>query len=778
MRNKIQIVQLLLAAALLLTNCTLFEDDFGTPKAGADEVVLNFIPQPLETKQVTTRAVDIKTAEEIRLHDVHLFLFNNDTNEQFYYHHLSHGNTESDLLTPGAYNDVRTATAYVLANLEAGFIDANKAANNQYTLNELQTIYQPTHNEVVRLPSTGMPMVGSTVIDWQSLLNMGFGEARQIDIRLYALFSRLDFNITINSEHTDGTGQYPNMTIRKIGLYNIPKKIDIGDESSATNTFAEEEYFDYESTLTTDVYNNSNSAKFSFYMFENKQGVHTNYAYPNGINGHPHDKQKFKPEVAEYNGIEEKATYFYIEAIYTDYNKNSHDVSYKLYVGANNTDNFNIKRNHQYKSNVTIKGLSNSDGNHGNTFDARITIDESQPFFVSLLHEREIDAHFAVVPMDIYLKEPTNDKMKISIAGDGVNFMKLQKVNAADMVDPLTGLRTEGRGKLDYFYTDLITNSGNYGLVNEIDNLKHHDRVYIYIDENISLKARNAVLNIYYNDDPTPSVIALEQHGLIPVKVMAGNKKTGQETNPPTVDHIVFCESFEEYLDFYDPLQEYDSPNLFPGLQWGPTQDLADGDQTVNNVDYGQFQYNFYHGKFFTEYLISEDNYKRTEEFANLKLNDIPLLAAEYCANKNKRTPGDHKVVNYNWCMPGIKQLEGVLTTNYSRFAPIRDGEYYWSSAAGRGNKGNGKSENANMARATSAYLDGTTIKYAPSEIDQNYLSSGPYNGRAGGNAPRTEKLRIRTIYHPNVGDTIDGKRYTGVAATDEELFFSNFVFE
>lgn len=128
--------------------------------------------------------------------------------------------------------------------------------------------------------------------------------------------------------------------------------------------------------------------------------------------------------------------------------------------------------------------------------------------------------------------------------------------------------------------------------------------------------------------------------------------------------------------------------------------------------------------------------------------------------------------------MPGIKQLEGVLTTNYSRFAPIRDGEYYWSSAAGRGNKGNGKSENANMARATSAYLDGTTIKYAPSEIDQNYLSSGPYNGRAGGNAPRTEKLRIRTIYHPEVGDIIDGKEYTGNAATDEERFFSNFVFE
>ena len=766
MRGYLHTLLLLVAAMALLTGCTIFDDEHEIPKEGADEVVLNFIPQPLETKQVTTRAVDIKTAEEIRLHDVHIFLFDNDTDEQFYYHHLSNGNTESDLLTPGTYNDVRTATAYVLANVEAQYIDANKAANNQYTLDELQAIYQPIHNEVVRLPSTGMPMVGSTVIDWQSLLNMGFGEARQIDIRLYALFSRLDFNINLDSEHTDGTGQYPNMTIRKIGLYNIPKKIDIGDESSATNTFTEEEYFDYESTLTTDIYNNSTGAKFSFYMFENKQGVHTNYAYPDGIESHPHDKQKFKPEVAKYNGIEEKATYFYIEAIYTDYNKISHDVSYKLYVGANNTDNFNIKRNHQYKSNVTIKGLSNSDDNLGNTFDARITIDESQPFFVSLLHEREIDAHFAIVPMDIYLKEPTTDKMKISIVGDGVNFMKLQRVNAVDMVDPLTGQRAEGRGKLDYFYTDLITNSGKYGLVDEIDNLQHHDRVYIYIDENISLKARNATLNIYYNDDPTPSVIALEQHGLIPIKVMGGDNKTGVDDG--TVAQIIFCESYEEYLDFYDPLQDYDSPNLYTGLQWG---DLG----KAISKDNQNMQYNFHDGKGYTPLIISEYGFN----MANLTLNGKPSLAASYCANKNKRNPSTNQVVNYNWCLPGIKQVEAVLTTNYSRFAPIRDGDYYWSAAAGRSNKGYGNSAaDPDRARATAAYLDGTTIKYAPSERDDKYETNGGYNGRAGGNTLRTELLRIRTIYHPEVGDIIDGKEYTGNAATDEERFFSNFVFE
>ena len=766
MRGYLHTLLLLVAAMALLTGCTIFDDEHEIPKEGADEVVLNFIPQPLETKQVTTRAVDIKTAEEIRLHDVHIFLFDNDTDEQFYYHHLSNGNTESDLLTPGTYNDVRTATAYVLANVEAQYIDANKAANNQYTLDELQAIYQPIHNEVVRLPSTGMPMVGSTVIDWQSLLNMGFGEARQIDIRLYALFSRLDFNINLDSEHTDGTGQYPNMTIRKIGLYNIPKKIDIGDESSATNTFTEEEYFDYESTLTTDIYNNSTGAKFSFYMFENKQGVHTNYAYPDGIESHPHDKQKFKPEVAKYNGIEEKATYFYIEAIYTDYNKISHDVSYKLYVGANNTDNFNIKRNHQYKSNVTIKGLSNSDDNLGNTFDARITIDESQPFFVSLLHEREIDAHFAIVPMDIYLKEPTTDKMKISIVGDGVNFMKLQRVNAVDMVDPLTGQRAEGRGKLDYFYTDLITNSGKYGLVDEIDNLQHHDRIYIYIDENISLKARHATLNIYYNDDPTPSVIALEQHGLIPVKVMGGDEKTGVDDG--TVAQIIFCESFEEYLDFYDPLQEYDSPNLYPGLQWG---DLG----KAISKDNQNMQYNFHDGKGYTPIIISTYGFN----MANLTLNGKPSLAASYCANKNKRNPGDKQVVNYKWCLPGIKQVEAVLTTNYNRFSPIRDGAYYWSAAAGRSNKGYGNSAaDPDRARATAAYLDGTTIKYAPSERDDKYETNGGYNGRAGGNTLRTELLRIRTIYHPNVGDVIDGKTYTGNAEQDEESFFSNFVFE
>lgn len=756
------ILTILIVAVALLTGCTIFDDDFGntTPDKNS-AVALNFVPQNLEAQLVGTRAVDAKVTEETALNDVHIFLFNQANGEQFYYHHLSSSaneDTKSEIINPwdDDYVDIHDAIVFVLANFEEGAINKDKAEDHDYTLAELQGNYAPSNHDITHLPVMGMPMVGSVELDFDQLRDTGSVAARQVDIKMYALLSRLDFIISLNSDETDITGTYPQMTLKEFGLYNVPKYINVAESNSNSN-FNESDYFDQEVTYGPTISNKSGQIRISLYMFENKQGIHTGYSYPDGIDDekHQNDKQRYKPLVAEENNLTEKATYFTFSANYIDFHGTSIDVSYKLYVGANNTDDFNIRRNHQYKSNISIVGIKTSDygdidGMEGsNTFDARVTISESQPFFLSMIQERALDAHFGVVPIDIYLASGS-DNVRLEVVNDGVSrgMMKLHNIGRR--------ATQEGDGKQQYFYTDMISNAASYGLSDDISNIRNTHRVYIYVDENISLKSRTGYINVYYNGASTPSTtLAIEQTGLVPVRVVSDGN----------LEQVVFCESYEEYLDFYDPQQPYNSPNLFPGLPWG-AQGKAIGEDARNNYN---------NGKKYTEKIISAYGIA----MSSLTLNGTPATAAAYCAHKNKRQ-SNNNVVNYNWCLPGIRQLEGVLTANYNRFAPIRDGEYYWSSAAGKKAKWFGISEedDDDRARATAAYImsDGTTIDYAKSDKGNKYEEAGTYNGKAGGSAYRTTKLRIRAIYHPKEDvDKIDGIIYSSNASTNEANFITHY---
>lgn len=751
------ILTILIVAVALLTGCTIFDDDFGntTPDKNS-AVALNFVPQNLEAQLVGTRAVDAKVTEETALNDVHIFLFNQANGEQFYYHHLSSSaneDTKSEIINPwdDDYVDIHDAIVFVVANFEEGAINKDKAEDHDYTLAELQGSYAPSNHDITHLPVMGMPMVGSVELDFDQLRDTGSVAARQVDIKMYALLSRLDFIISLNSDETDITGTYPQMTLKEFGLYNVPKYINVAESNSNSN-FNESDYFDQEVTYGPTISNKSGQIRISLYMFENKQGIHTGYSYPDGIDDekHQNDKQRYKPLIAEENNLTEKATYFTFSANYIDFHGTSIDVSYKLYVGANNTNDFNIRRNHQYKSNISIVGIKTSDygdidGMEGsNTFDARVTISESQPFFLSMIQERALDAHFGVVPIDIYLASGS-DKVRLEVVDDGVSrgMMKLHNIGRR--------ATQEGDGKQQYFYNDMISNAASYGLSDDISNISNTHRVYIYVDENISLKSRTGYINVYYNGASTPSTtLAIEQVGLVPVIVSNENNN----------EQLVFCESYEEYLDFYDPLQPYNSPSLYEGLAWG-----------AKGKDAGKRD-NYTEGKSITATIVSQSGVA----MSSLTLNGKPATAAAYCAHKNKRT-SNNDVINYKWCLPGIRQLEGTLTANYNRFAPIRDGAYYWSSAEGEKKYlGFITSDDTDRARATAAYIaDGGVIDYAKSATDNKYENSGSYNGRAGGSADRNTVLRIRAIYHPDNGDTIDGYTYRNNVSQDIATFITNY---
>ena len=137
-----------------------------------------------------------------------------------------------------------------------------------------------------------------------------------------------------------------------------------------------------------------------------------------------------------------------------------------------------------------------------------------------------------------------------------------------------------------------------------------------------------------------------------------------------------------------------------------------------------------------------------------MNLNEKPRSAAEYCYNKNKRN--DNGVVqgmtnSSGWFLPGIRQLEAILTS-YCNTYPEFQNNFYWSSAAGKSRVGiwpYDYYEDNSYARATKALPDGG---YAESDWDDIYTND---NGTTG-KAPRINRpLRIRAAYVPPSGVTI-----------------------
>ena len=111
--------------------------------------------------------------------------------------------------------------------------------------------------------------------------------------------------------------------------------------------------------------------------------------------------------------------------------------------------------------------------------------------------------------------------------------------------------------------------------------------------------------------------------------------------------------------------------------------------------------------------------------------------------------------------MPGIRQLEAILTTYYNEYPEFQE-NFYWSSAAGKRRWGlTDFTEDSDYARATKAlprpYIDidgdGTLDPYAISDWDDDYTGE---NGNRGKAPRRGTYLRIRAAHMPASGEVIE----------------------
>lgn len=812
--KKILYYFLPVAAMLLPAACTTEEDFGGGTVPPGNGFTIEAVCQNMLPQQVVTRSAIAKDDKEKRINQLYLFFFDENgnylesTNESVFTPYMApSANTTNVSIPTDVFVNPELAektTIYALANVTAEVVadaDGDGYPDN-FSPNSIDGkkpkelleafVYDPanytpnTRDDITTLPSTGMPMAG------KSATPVDLTEKGSLTMQLKALMARIDINISIDSDHSDESGQLPRLSITEWGVYNMPTAVPLTEPANGLTSLTTEDAYRNVKNIQSDavVYNHGGAASLTFYMFENMiepDRDPESYEYPAGVEDDV-DKQRWKPRLVGENS---KATYFKMRAYYTTYNgdpslpvgqdNTTIEAEYTFYLGGDPVKDFKVIRNRHYANNIVISGLTHVGNNPDHiTFDARVNITEqNNPFYLSMLREREHDAHYCVTPLDVYLfEEDANPEMKVSIADpESHSWIRMERVPAENMREGTlpAGMSTEthlatgkkdgkewtaGNGKRRYFTTDLVTSTLAQNTEYTIETSR--DRIYFYLDENLSTKDRTATVNISYTDDETQTprtrTIEIVQHGLLPVTVPGDNDNPTQQ---------IYVEAYEEYISHYDPLNEFEGNYIYDGLEWGVNNKYLNTSEyrfgmNIWEKEYlgGDWQNVYYNGLKATIHIITEAGQ------GEMDLNEKPESAAEYCYNKNKRNnsgvvvDGNGNKITENsssgWFLPGIRQLEEILTTYYNTYPEFQE-YFYWSSSAGKRQVWMGPLDAADFypednayARATKALRNGG---YAGSDWNETYTGQ---NGTTGKTPRIGINLRIRAAYIPPSGVTIE----------------------
>lgn len=591
-------------------------------------------------------------------------------------------------------------------------------------------------DKVADVNENGLPTVNGTPTD-------------NLEIPMRSLYAKFTFTISVDSEQEIIGNPAPRFDLSSYQVVNAAKTVFLERSSNEDND--ETGYDDVASSekhnVATEGLYAQGATKATFFLYVPERTFDPDviplesYVYDFGENGGecvgydaipPEMKkyaQRFKPELAE--GL--NATHVEINGTFTDHQKHIYNVTYKIYLGADNYGNFDIIRNTHYNNFITIKGIDNSDDESANydpdnlpdgaiapiSIDHRVSIERTTPLVVGLRRETLLDAHIEVRPLRLHLSggdqktNPTSATVTLLKARDSdlalSTWIAMEKSGSTE--DHITGTGTPSDGKRKFFTTNLIKDiytaanvpdDGN--IVITVDGLGYdaNQTIWLYADENTTTNARSAVLQIEYNykDPDTQEVAAPEnyiitQHGLFKVK----GADSGRD---------YYIENFEEYLYNYDVEDIYGQTKQ-EGMPWG-----LDGVQLSNehnsfyideeNEDWNNYvannqllKYDFYIAKYdsfvtegvtvhgfagqhFTSEIFdaTESNTDVNKKVNVLTMADQPKGAVEYCYNRNKRN-SDGSIAKVEWYLPSADELEDIIVPAYSTFAEFQD-NYYWTS--------------------------------------------------------------------------------------------------
>ena len=335
-------------------------------------------------------------------------------------------------------------------------------------------------------------------------------------IPLKTLYSKIRFTMQVNSNQYV-SGQTPQFTLTDVEVFNIPAQVRMDyQEGNYVDNYPDGGYlytgkdgdpaFSLKGTSlwpsrTTTKHDSSELLEFYFFMPEHKvTPFYTRENYPNYPNNLPKDRlQYYKPRLVaptSVGGITQAkvASFVRIHGNYTNHNGQINAVSYDIYLGQNEVDDFEVKRNQQLNNILTITGLTNHKDAYpeveGNvSIDHRVTMAKTG-YILSMEREAILDSHFEVRPLDIVLSPggkmtvviPDTYKSWLAMESDAVAYTGTNSPYVSD---------SDRKGVRKYFTTNLVrelngTNGGTVTVAHSGANPKKTEihRIWFYIDEN------------------------------------------------------------------------------------------------------------------------------------------------------------------------------------------------------------------------------------------------------------------------------------------------------
>ena len=433
-------------------------------------------------------------------------------------------------------NDIDACSIYIVANayhligerLEAGKI-TTIAALNEALLDTNAMLNMPYNEQTSEY--IGLPMIGcardvetGNVATFDLAYHEGESNNNAVaTIPLKKLYSKVCFSIQVNSKQLV-TGQTPEFKLDDVEVFNVPAMVRMSHKDGDYISNIGENYlyryvddtqktsfsFAQKKMMPSDVLCRHSSSedtddvvKFHFYMPEHKvtpYATEADYKYPDNL---PEDnRQYFKPKLIKdtnNDGITESdkiATFVRIHGSYTDHNGNIHDIAYDIYLGQDNTDDFEVMRNQQLDNRLIITGITNhKDAYDGN--DNTISIDHrvsmtNKGYNLSMEREAILDAHFEVRPLDIELQPGSTMKIVIPDTNDKT-WIAMESDASADTSGKYVS-NTHRKGVRKYFTEDLVSELNNLGeytkgnggtitVTNKTQQKEIH-RIWFYVDEN------------------------------------------------------------------------------------------------------------------------------------------------------------------------------------------------------------------------------------------------------------------------------------------------------
>lgn len=551
----------------------------------------------------------------------------------------------------------------------------------------------------------GLPLVNGTATD-------------NLEIPLKSVYAKFSFTISSKPDQEIVGNKAPRFDLTGYTVHNVPTTVD-GDSSTNSDTAVMENTTD--NVISGKYAQGATVATFDFYLPERyltpaKEDI--NEVLPNELKKDSYDevvdkdRDGYRDEDEKYHqrfknklpGDDQKATYITIEGKYTDHQGHVYDVNYNIYLGGNNTTDFNVIRNTHYNNTVTIRGIANSNdqalNEDGIAIDWRVDVERSSPLVINFRRETLLDAHYEVRPLRLRLvgeSIPTGTSATVEILNANGTTTDIPAWIRMEKSGNTNAHITSGvsKGKRKYFTTDLVSETLKDGTTLSFDELtEDNSTLWIYVDENTDTKSRAAIVRITYNDanGSTAKDFKIVQNGLYQVVgAYSGN--------------TYYIEQYEEYLYNYDAEEDYGQTE-WTGMQWGldgvqlsnehrsftnntnnsswnsyvnsntlPTYDFYIAKHDGNfAVIAGATMVHRYAGQHFTSEIFENSNGNVKE----LTMAEQPDGAVEYCYNRNKRN-ADGSIAKVEWYLPSADELEDFVVPAYNSFKEFQD-NYYWTS--------------------------------------------------------------------------------------------------